>query len=517
MPDLFGMKQLGRSTVGGRFYATPNERVEAGAIYVPNESSPLFGVAEYPVEAGALGAFTTEGTFVFDKPGDWIDAVGRKVFFRPSTGEIVNQDIKGDVLIGFQILANIPNEKLGVVLTQGEISVVILVTSTADFGAGSLRQAIADAQDGDVILFDDDIFPSNQTTSILLSSHVSINKQLTIDAGATVTPRVALDAQNNSRCLYLQTAAGGTLRGLLFCNASNSSNGGAIYCAATNPITFTQCRFSNNQGNTGGGLSTTVAATLTFDACTFSDNTANSNGGAIYGGNGATLTFDACTFSGNTSETDNSRRGVLGIGSCAVIATDTTFDALFIYGTGSITITGGVTTTAELIAPAGLVVTIQDGAALTVTTTATIDAATFTSVGRGYLALTTGLDASAATLNNVVLCSYGAGLESFEISADGASWTAQDLTTPILIERRVSDATWTTLSSVATGGTYSDSFDVGTTARAFDGVRFFVASLDAYWQVNASVAANANGGGGTGSGSPSWTVENKTITPNVGG
>ena len=66
MPDIFGLKQAGRATVGGRFYATPTERVEAGAIYVPNESSPLFGVAEYPVEAGSLGAFTTEGTFVFD-------------------------------------------------------------------------------------------------------------------------------------------------------------------------------------------------------------------------------------------------------------------------------------------------------------------------------------------------------------------------------------------------------------------------------------------------------------------
>src|SRR5690554_1008745 len=35
----------------------------------------------------------------------------------------------------------------------------IMVTSTADSGAGSLRQAIDDAADGDVILFDADVFP----------------------------------------------------------------------------------------------------------------------------------------------------------------------------------------------------------------------------------------------------------------------------------------------------------------------------------------------------------------------
>ena len=56
----------------------------------------------------------------------------------------------------------------------------IYVTSTANSGSGSLRQAIADAADGDVILFDPAIFPAGQTTAIYLSSYLSVNKSIGI-------------------------------------------------------------------------------------------------------------------------------------------------------------------------------------------------------------------------------------------------------------------------------------------------------------------------------------------------
>ena len=59
----------------------------------------------------------------------------------------------------------------------------IYVTSTADSGAGSLRQAISSASDGDVILFDSDVFPVGQITSILLSSYITINKSVSIYGG----------------------------------------------------------------------------------------------------------------------------------------------------------------------------------------------------------------------------------------------------------------------------------------------------------------------------------------------
>lgn len=478
------------------------------------------------------------------------------------------------------------------------------VTSTADTGSGSLRQAVANAQDGDVILFDDDIFPSNQTTAILLSSHIAINKQLTIDAGANgTTSRVALDAQNNSRCLYLQPGAGGTLRGLLFCNASNDSNGGAVYCAATNPITFTQCRFRNNTGNTGGGLSTTVAATLTFDSCEFSGNTANSNGGAVYCSSAATLTFDDCTFSGNTANSngggflatstsqntlnncvfsgnsagvsggglysvsmsqntlndciftnntaqslgnavrsdstsrvaiinceihdntsgdDDSTTDVSAGGTSVVSVASSRINGVSLGATATLDVDAGITTCVALYlnrsGDNATIVTFADGAALAVTTAATIPTGTaFTSETRGYLATATGLDFSAATLTNVVVCTYGAGLESFDIDADGASWTAENIETPILIETRNNTGEWDTLTTQASGGAYATSFSTGTTARAFDGVKFFRAEISAYWQVTAWAAAT-NGAGtisGGDAAADSWSVTPITITPNL--
>jgi len=56
---------------------------------------------------------------------------------------------------------------------------VITVTSNADQGSGSLREAVYNAQSGDTIKFDSSL--SNQT--ITLSSGLWLNKSLTFDGG----------------------------------------------------------------------------------------------------------------------------------------------------------------------------------------------------------------------------------------------------------------------------------------------------------------------------------------------
>ena len=109
MADSFGAVQNGRATVGGRFYAIPAANVAANSIFMPAYStSPLFGVAEYPVEAGKLGAFATDGVFVFAKPAGWTSAAGS---FSATASS-------GDVLVGYEITANIPADKLGVFLAK---------------------------------------------------------------------------------------------------------------------------------------------------------------------------------------------------------------------------------------------------------------------------------------------------------------------------------------------------------------------------------------------------------------
>lgn len=122
MADNFGAVQNGRATVGGRFYAVPATDVAANAIFMPAYStSPLFGVAEYPVKSGALGAFATDGVFVFDKPESWTDAAGQAVYWNPTSaiaGTFSASSASGAVLVGYQITANIPANKLGIFLAR---------------------------------------------------------------------------------------------------------------------------------------------------------------------------------------------------------------------------------------------------------------------------------------------------------------------------------------------------------------------------------------------------------------
>ena len=66
-------------------------------------------------------------------------------------------------------------------IPEGE---TITVTSTADSGPGSLRQALESAQPGDTITFDPTVFPPNAPATIFVSSefpHITVN-YLTIDA-----------------------------------------------------------------------------------------------------------------------------------------------------------------------------------------------------------------------------------------------------------------------------------------------------------------------------------------------
>jgi hypothetical protein len=174
----------------------------------------------------------------------------------------------------------------------------IMVTSTADSGAGSLRQAIADAADGDVILFDADVFPVGETTSILLSSYISVSKSVSIyggfndgaggyTSGATKrfyvyrevegvktktyiddeTPaqdgetvlfenvcRVALDGQETAQALKLQAITGNgiNIAGVNIVNGK-AADGGAISLSGSVVNNIFDCTFDSCTATTSGG------------------------------------------------------------------------------------------------------------------------------------------------------------------------------------------------------------------------------------------------------------------------
>ncbi|MFH2124421.1 MAG: hypothetical protein ABIJ50_13190, partial [Pseudomonadota bacterium] len=75
----------------------------------------------------------------------------------------------------------------------------LTVTSSADSGVGTLRQAILDAVADETIDFDPTVFPPATPTTITLISQLTINKNLTINGNGGVI----LDANQTGRVMLI--------------------------------------------------------------------------------------------------------------------------------------------------------------------------------------------------------------------------------------------------------------------------------------------------------------------------
>ncbi|BAQ60477.1 alkaline phosphatase [Geminocystis sp. NIES-3708] len=203
---------------------------------------------------------------------------------------------------GSLTLANVQEIKsqndFNTIVVDGEIVQIeaasFTVTNTNDSGAGSLRQAIIDANansGADVITFTGSIFTDSTPDTIRLSSMLPIiTDDLTITGTGTNLLTLSGDANNNSsndagdvRIMFINQG-NVTISGLTFANGRGKGGdgsgggmgaGGALFIngkfdgnqVPTN-VTLTDVAFTNNQvigGNGGNG---------------------NSNGGGGFGGNG---------------------------------------------------------------------------------------------------------------------------------------------------------------------------------------------------------------------------------------
>ena len=183
---------------------------------------------------------------------------------------------------------------------QGQAASLV-VTTLANSGTGSLRAAIASANDGDVITF------AISGTITSLSGELLIGKSLDI-VGPGPT-KLGVSGNNASRVFNIAGGASVSLTGLTICNghahdgaAATSSatpgspgdDGGGIYNAGTLALTncvITGCRSGQ------GGAGFTYANFIQSPGC--SDGGPGGNGGGIY--NAGTLTLVACTLSYSTN------------------------------------------------------------------------------------------------------------------------------------------------------------------------------------------------------------------------
>lgn len=152
------------------------------------------------------------------------------------------------------------------------------VTSTADSGPGSLRNAISTAASGDTIKFNLSSYPQTIT---LTSGELLINKNLNIQGpGAN---QLTISGNHASRVFHIQTDA--TLSGLTIANGSAADFGGGIAQdnLISSVLTVTKCVITGNQAtgsnSLGGGLY--LGANFFISDCTVSQNSA-ANGGGIY-------------------------------------------------------------------------------------------------------------------------------------------------------------------------------------------------------------------------------------------
>lgn len=184
---------------------------------------------------------------------------------------------------------------------------ILTVTSIANSGAGSLREAIANAQSGDTIAF----------SSSLAGQTLRLSQQLEIPPGTSVTidgdnaPGLTLSGNNTDRIFYVNSnqdfPVSLSLKNLTLANGYTNDQGGAIYVT--------------HRGSTS------------IDNVTFKNNTADNGGGAIYSAYETNLSVTASTFDSNRAIAGNNERGAGGI-AFASPGTLTVRDSRFINNQG---------------------------------------------------------------------------------------------------------------------------------------------------------------------------------------
>ncbi|MFZ1640435.1 MAG: Calx-beta domain-containing protein [Candidatus Contendobacter sp.] len=218
-----------------------------------------------------------------------------------------------------------------------------VVTNLNDSGAGSLRQAVLDANaapGADTITFQAGL----TGTIALTSGQIDIAGDLILQGpGARI---LTVSGNNASRILTVAVGTTVTIDGLTLANGSSGSgnNGGAIDNQGA--LTVANSTLSGNRASYGGGIHNSSTGALTVTNSTLSGNVGTVFGGGIYnpGATGA-LTVTNSTLSGNRATYYGG--GIYNVGTLTV-----THSTLFDNRTGSTVNNsrgGGIYTLGDLI------------------------------------------------------------------------------------------------------------------------------------------------------------------------
>jgi hypothetical protein len=216
----------------------------------------------------------------------------------------------------------------GVSTRRAKAFSVLTVTSTANGGAGTLRDAINASAPGDTLTFN---LPLPATIK-LTTGELFIEQNLTIAGpGANL---LTVSGENNSGVFFVASAANAAISGLTIANGL--ATGAGILNQGT--LSVTNCIFSNNSANTGNGGAIATGpggAGLTITGCTFAGNSGGTNGGAIFAF-GGTVSLVNSTFKANFAVNG----GALFVGAATVTVVNCTISGNSGGGIGSFPLMG---------------------------------------------------------------------------------------------------------------------------------------------------------------------------------
>jgi hypothetical protein len=186
--------------------------------------------------------------------------------------------------------------------TNPAVADTVIVTTIADSGPGSLREALAasgPAPNLKKVTFDPTLFNGEAADTIILNSEIFIERSgANVDASA-IAGGVKINGAGATRLFSVPATTTVTLRRLTLTGGGAVNAGGAIHSQGT--LTVTDCLITGNtlalSGTQGGGIYS--SGNLTVARCTFTDNAAY-EGGALRS-QFSTCVLTNCTFTGNSA------------------------------------------------------------------------------------------------------------------------------------------------------------------------------------------------------------------------
>ena len=187
---------------------------------------------------------------------------------------------------------------------------IIPVTNTNDSGPGSLRQALAVANDGDTIVFD----LGGAATISLTSGELVINRNIAvIGPGANLLTVARAQNAANFRVFHITSGHTVTIEGLTISNGNAQGNfpgaaGGGIY-SELSALSVNNCVITSNTALWGGGIcnyGNASGAMIYLSNSSISSNLGLNAAGGIYNYSqgafsSASLTVSNSTVNGNSS------------------------------------------------------------------------------------------------------------------------------------------------------------------------------------------------------------------------